>query len=202
MKRIKYIPGIISLIGLPILCMLYLHSHNYFRKTAVVITFRDLYIEGEEQDSHFMSFEKRLANEIHEETFVLSNDENQNKLELERFKQYATHFQLEKKKNRYSTFQISDAIQYQYLIELLDQLSIQKIPLYSLENNTMYFIPYYEFKDFIDSDYRIVDLTEKHKKSFFDILDSYKLLFYTIFALYFFICLGSLFELFKFRQNK
>ena len=197
MKRIKYIPGIISLIGLPILCMLYLHSHNYFRKTAVLITFRDLYIEGEEHDSLFMSFEKLLTDEIHEETFVLSNDENQNKLELERFKQYASHFQLEKKKKGYSTFQISDTIQYQYLIELLDQLSIQKIPIYSLEKNTMYFVPYYEFKDFIDCDYRIVDITPLKKTTLLENLSQHQLLFSLIAVLYFCLILTSIYQWIK-----
>ena len=159
MKRIKYIPGIISLIGLPILCMLYLHSHNYFRKTALNITMCDKYNFEKDKTNAFVCFEEILKNNIHEHEFILTNNSIHNLKEFERFQQYVKNFKLGKKKDRYSTFQISNAIKYQYVIELLNQFYIQEISLYSLEKNTLYFVPYYKnTSNDIDCEIKIIDL--------------------------------------------
>lgn len=141
MKKIYYIPGIFSIILLPILGIWYMNKHNYFQKlSAHDFTYID-FAEIERMDKMYENvsfnnneFERRIYKEVH-----LSNNKNSDKT-FKYIDQFVNDVVQTKDTINGLKIHFEEEVTYNEFIEVLNVFNERQAEMYILDHNTMYFV--------------------------------------------------------------
>src|SRR5690606_37520666 len=141
MKKIYYIPGIFSIILLPILGIWYMNKHNYFQKlSAHAFAYID-FAEIERMDKMYENvsfnnneFERRIYKEVH-----LGNNKNSDKT-FKYIDQFVNDVVQTKDTINGLKIHFEEEATYNEFIEVLNVFNERQAEMYILDNNTMYFV--------------------------------------------------------------
>ncbi|WLD22612.1 hypothetical protein NU10_07640 [Flavobacterium dauae] len=141
MKKIYYIPGIFSIIFLPILGIWYMNKYDYFTQLrSIDFTYMD-FAEIERMTKKYdhvnygqNEFEMRTYKEVH-----LSNDKN-SKNTFKYIDQFVNDVVQTKDTINGLKIHFEENATYNEFIEVLNIFNEREAELYILDNNTMYFV--------------------------------------------------------------
>lgn len=141
MKKIYYIPGIFSIILLPILGIWYMNKHNYFQKlSAHAFAYID-FAEIERMDKMYENvsfnnneFARRIYKEVH-----LGNNKNSDKT-FKYIDQFVNDVVQTKDTINGLKIHFEEEATYNEFIKVLNIFNEREAELYILDNNTMYFL--------------------------------------------------------------
>lgn len=136
-----YIPGIFSIILLPILGIWYINSHGYFTKLSAhavtFMNFEDADRFNKEKDANIF-FTDELVNRIYKEV-SLSNDKN-SKNTFNYIDQFVNDVIQTKDTINGLKIHFDEGSTYNDFIEVLNIFNERNAEIYTLDNNTMYFV--------------------------------------------------------------
>ncbi|HLV46770.1 MAG TPA: hypothetical protein VKY32_06995 [Flavobacterium sp.] len=140
MKKLRYIPGIISIILLPILGIWYMNKHNYFQQLSAhsftAIDFAEIERINEEYEYVTISneFEKRIYKEV-----TLNHDKNA-EITFKYIDEFVDNVIQTKDTINGLKIHFNKNATYNEFIEVLNIFSERGAQVYTLDNNTMYFV--------------------------------------------------------------
>ena len=140
MKKLRYIPGIISIILLPILGIWYMNKHNYFQQLSAhsftAIDFAEIERINEEYEYVTISneFEKRIYKEV-----TLNHDKNA-EITFKYIDQFVDNVIQTRDTINGLKIHFEKNATYNEFIEVLNIFSERGAQMYLLDNNTMYFV--------------------------------------------------------------
>ena len=152
MKKRYYIPGIISIVLLPILGIWYMNKHNYLQKlSAHSFTYVDFeeakrFNEGlKEEEVDDIFFTNKSVKRIYEEV-TLNHDKNDAK-KFEYIDQFVNNVVQTRDTINGLQIHFGENATYNEFIEVLNIFDKRKAKLYTLNDKTMYFIDWNPVED-------------------------------------------------------
>lgn len=200
-KKIFYVPGMISLVFIPLIFLVYFSNYFFPITNGLEINFKN-------QESFITNKIKGLR-EYKVFTFNQSMDCNKNSLNKLRFS-------LRKMKNSFDTVNgirvhLGEKLSYEVFVEIIDMLYTENISTWMLYNNDIWVFILPPFKNEVLIKEKItkycgcvyVEEWEKEKKEEEDrgVIDSYKKN-WIVFPAYLGIVLINIFSLVKFNKNQ
>ncbi len=139
MKKIRYIPGMISIVLLPLLGMWYMNKHNYFQQlSAQPFTAMDFAeIEKINNEYGYNDFVNIFEKRINKEVVLNGNDYSKNTFEY--IDQFVNNIIQTKDTINGLKIHFEEGATYNDFIEVLNIFTERGATTYTLDNNTMYF---------------------------------------------------------------
>ena len=142
MKKIYYIPGIFSIILLPILGIWYINYHGYFTKLSAHpfynMDFQETDRFNKENGDNIFITEEFIKQRVYKEV-SLNNDKN-SKNTFKYIGQFVNDVVQTKDTINGLKIHFEEEATYNEFIEVLNILTERDAELYILDNNTMYFV--------------------------------------------------------------
>lgn len=141
MKKRYYIPGIFSIVLLPILGIWYMNQHNYFQKLSahsfMYMDFEEAKRVNEEEGNDFFSTDE-LFKRIYKE--VILNHDKHDAITFDYIDQFVNHVVQTKDTINGLQIHFGKNATYNEFIEVLNIFDKRNAEIYTLDHNTMYFI--------------------------------------------------------------
>ena len=139
-KRIYYVPGLISLIGLPILCCIYLHN-NFRQERVLVVTFAEKYDKNREKhttyDTTILSEPEYKREYIHIE---LNGNRIYDQTRINIFRESTLKIMRNKDSTNGVHLIFGDGSKYGSFIQVLNNFRIDSIPNYMCSENHVWML--------------------------------------------------------------
>ncbi|QBZ99164.1 hypothetical protein [Flavobacterium sangjuense] len=146
-RKLFYVPGMISLLLIPVLCMWFLYSRDYLKVyTAVNVALSDGFYKfnSSNPSKPIKIYPKRKI-----ENFILNGDEVNNEIQLSNARKRIKQLFAENDSINAVKIILGKKTKYKFFVDILDALAQDYVPTYVVNDNyffVVYFPPEHKYK--------------------------------------------------------